>query len=110
MKEFDWKTTDYPCFGISDERIVCFSKYKSGHVVEDLTKNTKVGYYSENWNAEDFELYIPVKEKTKLWYWEYQRPDGLWVQYTHRCSEEHMKNSIYLTYSKIEYLGYIEED
>ena len=105
MKEFNWKTAEYPCLGISkDGQIVCFSSHGTGHAVDDIPE------CSTSWIMSRFKPYTPPKEKTKLWYWEYEDRSNNWLISVKRMTEEQAKDYFYSdkNYLKIEALGCIE--
>ena len=105
-EEFNWETAEYPCFGIADEEVVCFSAYKVGHVSKNENAHRVVGYGSTSWNMERFKPYTPPKPKTKLWYFEYYT-SGCWYKYNKRITEHTASNS-FTEYRKLETDGFIE--
>jgi hypothetical protein len=51
----DW---NYPCLGIGKKgRIVLFNDYEIGTVVVDINNVYGIGFYTDDWDMEDFELY-----------------------------------------------------
>jgi len=104
-EEFDWKEAEYPCLGINDGEIVCFSNYGIGHKITNVYDN------SSCWDMSQFKPYIPPKEKTKLWYWEFNKQDMYELYYT-RISEEDAEKQFgkFKYFNKLEALGFIEED
>ena len=106
--EFNWETCEYPCFGIADGEVVCFSSIEIGHYI-DGSSNSVTG-----WIMSNFKPYTPPKPKTKLWYWEFKYADGCnqwWTIFDERLTEEQAQEKSALDHRKIEALGYIcDED